>query len=268
MRRKPHVGVTLTQACFVTKSLARRDILHLLPRCGLPDMMIFHVKICTLMMIGIFPLAMVSCSSGPNQRPVRGERVLYRWYDDGGPGKVNIHISLLDQIAEFDRGGRKIGWCYVATGREGFGTKPGDYRITEKIVDKYSNRYGWIEDEFGNVVIPDARYNERVPEGMVYVPAPMPYWMRLTSYGIGMHGGLIPEPGQPASHGCIRLPKYFVPILFDSVEVGTPVTISEARASQGPQATPALPPQFDEGNRPMELRPQPVARPAEGFQGY
>ena len=72
----------------------------------------------------------------------------------------------------------------------------------------------------------DAR--DPVPEGMVYVPAPMPYWMRLTSYGIGMHGGLIPEPGKPASHGCIRLPKEFVPKLFDSVDVGTPVTITNA----------------------------------------
>ena len=69
---------------------------------------------------------------------------------------------------------------------------------------------------------------------MVYVPAPMPYWMRLTSYGIGMHGGLIPEPGKPASHGCIRMPKEFVPILFDSVVVGTPVTISHAKSKQGP----------------------------------
>jgi L,D-transpeptidase catalytic domain len=103
-------------------------------------------------------------------------------------------------------------------------------------VEKYSNRYGWIEDEFGNVVEPDAKHTDKVPEGMIYVPAPMPYWMRLTSYGIGMHGGLIPEPGKPASHGCIRLPKEFVPVLFDSVEVGTPVTITGEPSTQGPRA--------------------------------
>jgi hypothetical protein len=58
--------------------------------------------------------------------------------------------------------------------------------------------------------------------------------MRLTSYGIGMHGGLIPEPGKPASHGCIRLPKEFVPIVFDQVEVGTPVVITRDASRQGP----------------------------------
>jgi hypothetical protein len=181
-------------------------------------------------------LMMVSCavdSRSVTSVPVRkAERVMYRWYDDGGSGSVAIRISLSDQIAEFTRGGRDIGWSYVATGKESHGTKPGSYKITEKIVDKYSNRYGWFEDEWGNVTNPDAKYNDRVPPGERYVPAPMPYWMRLTSYGIGMHGGMIPEPGKPASHGCIRLPKDFVPQLYSAVVVGTPVTITNAPSKQ------------------------------------
>jgi hypothetical protein len=180
-------------------------------------------------------LGLSACQmAGPAPTPVRSQRVLYGWYDDGGPGEVSVTISLPDQIAGFHRAGRQIGWCFVATGREGYGTRSGNYRITEKIVDKYSNRYGYVEDEFGNVVKPSAKAGERVPEGMRYVPAPMPYWMRLTSYGIGMHGGIIPEPGKPASHGCIRLPMDFVPQLFAVVEVGTPVTITQSPATQGP----------------------------------
>jgi hypothetical protein len=173
----------------------------------------------------------VSCGTS-NPTPQRPQRVLHGWYDDGGPGKVSIRISLPDQIAEIKRGGREIGWCYVATGKEGHGTRAGSYAITEKIEDKYSNRYGWIEDELGNVVDGDAKPSDKVPKGMIYVPAPMPFWMRLTSYGIGMHGGLIPEPGKPASHGCIRMPKDFVPQLFDAVVVGTPVTITGARSKR------------------------------------
>jgi hypothetical protein len=173
----------------------------------------------------------VSCGTGdPRPTRPRPQRVLHGWYDDGGSGKVSIRISLPDQIAEIKRGERDIGWCYVATGKEGHGTRAGSYTITEKIEDKYSNRYGWIEDEFGNVVDGDAKPSDKVPEGMMYVPAPMPFWMRLTSYGIGMHGGLIPEPGKPASHGCIRMPKEFVPLLFDAAVVGTPVTITSAKS--------------------------------------
>jgi hypothetical protein len=181
-----------------------------------------------------------SCGvGGAKPVPPPPEPVLYGWYDDGGPGKVTVRISLPDQIAEYHRGGRPIGWSYVATGKEGHGTRAGTYRIMEKIEDKYSNKYGWIEDEFGNVVDGDAKVGDRVPKGMRYVPAPMPFWMRLTSYGIGMHGGLIPEPGKPASHGCIRMPKDFVPLVYDVVDVGTPVTITQEPSRHGP-ISPAL----------------------------
>ena len=186
---------------------------------------------------GVLAVVSASCGTGgnPTPSPWRAERVLYQWYDDGGPGKVSVSISLSDQVAEFRRGGRDIGWCYVATGKEGHNTCPGSYQIMEKIVDKYSNRFGWIEDEFGNVTNGDATPGTPVPQGMVYVPAPMPYCMRITGYGIGMHGGLIPEPGKPASHGCIRMPKEFVPELYEAVDVGTPVTITAGPARHHPQ---------------------------------
>lgn len=217
-------------------------------------------------------LLLASCSIDnrvvyrPQQRPV-----LHGWHDDGGPGKVTVRISLPDQIAEFQRGGRDIGWCYVATGKEGHGTRPGTYRIMEKIEDKYSNRYGWIEDEFGNVVDGDAKAGDPVPPGMKYVPAPMPFWMRLTSYGIGMHGGYIPEPGKPASHGCIRMPKEFVPILFDSVEVGTPVVITNEPSKHGPRIpseTPIPSDALESTGRVVSTRPLTAAeRVAYDVQG-
>jgi lipoprotein-anchoring transpeptidase ErfK/SrfK len=178
-------------------------------------------------------LALVSCASAPRiidkqrERPAqRAEYVMYEWYDDHGPGQVKMRINLSEQRATYTRGGRDIGWSYVATGKEGHGTPSGTYRITEKIVDKYSNRYGWIEDEWGNVTNADATPGTPKGPGERYVPAPMPYWMRLTSYGIGMHAGVIPEPGKAASHGCIRLPKELAPVLFSAVSVGTPVSIT------------------------------------------
>ena len=58
----------------------------------------------------------------------------------------------------------------------------------------------------------------------------MPYWQRITGYGIGMHVGNIPTPGQPASHGCIRMPKEFAPLLYEVTKVGTPVTIEYGKS--------------------------------------
>lgn len=169
--------------------------------------------------------AMTSCTPHQPEPPLRAQRVMYGWHDDGGPGEVKIRINLTSQRAFYTRGGRPIGWSFVATGKEGHGTPTGTFKITEKVVDKYSNAYGWIEDEFGNTVIGDATPKTPVPPGCVYLPAPMPYWMRLTDYGIGMHAGLIPVPGETASHGCIRLPKPLAPLLYDAVDIGTAVTI-------------------------------------------
>lgn len=219
-----------------------------------------HVLIARLSGVSCLALALMasSCapvSSGPMSRP-RAERKLYGWNDDGGEGKVTVRISLSDQIAQFKRGDREIGWCYVATGKEGHSTAAGSYTITEKIEDKYSNRYGWFEDEFGNVTDNDAKYNDKVPAGMVYKPAPMPYWMRLTSYGIGMHGGIIPLPGEPASHGCIRIPKDVVPRIFEVVKVGTPVVITHAPSNREIPGE-ALPQdvEFTRGERPPAAAP-------------
>jgi lipoprotein-anchoring transpeptidase ErfK/SrfK len=150
---------------------------------------------------------------------------MYEWHDVGGPGAISVQIDLSDQVATIKRGGQEVGWCFVATGIEGRGTRPGNYTVTEKIVDKHSNKYGWIENELGEVVDDDASPGDRVGPGERYMPAPMPYWMRLTSYGIGMHVGKIPNPGEPASHGCIRMPQEFVPLLFEQVKLGTPVKI-------------------------------------------
>ncbi len=150
---------------------------------------------------------------------------MFQWYDDEGTGAVSVSINLSDQIATIKRGSREIGWAFVATGKEGRSTRPGSYSIMEKIVDKHSNKYGWIENEFGEVTDDDASPGDPLEPGEFYMPAPMHYCMRLTSYCIGMHVVNIPQPGEPASHGCIRMPREFVPTLFDKVKVGTPVKI-------------------------------------------
>jgi hypothetical protein len=62
----------------------------------------------------------------------------------------------------------------------------------------------------------------RVPAGGKFIPAPMRYFMRFEGAN-GMHAGYL--PGYPASHGCVRLPEQNAIAFFNSVEVGTPVTV-------------------------------------------
>lgn len=154
-----------------------------------------------------------------------GSRFSY-WNLDPGDGPLKVTIDLSDQAAYFDRGTVRIGRSRVATGLPGRSTPVGSYSITEKTVNKESNLYGQIIAADGTVLVSaaDSR-KDTAPEGAQYVGAPMPYWMRLTSKGIGMHAGPIPNPGSPASHGCIRMPERMARTLFNNVEIGTPVKI-------------------------------------------
>lgn len=151
---------------------------------------------------------------------------LYEWNPEVLYGEPSIVIDLRIQRAEVYIGGLFAGWSVVATGKEGYNTPAGDYTILQKLVDKHSTLYGKIVDAYGNTVKADADVRRHsVPPGGRFVFAPMPYWMRLTWRGIGMHAGPIPRPGRPASHGCIRLPRDFAIQLFQIVRIGTPVQI-------------------------------------------
>lgn len=161
----------------------------------------------------------------PSQQPAPEPDVLYEW--NGNGRKVSrIEIDVDEQKAVFYDGPEQIGWGMVATGIRHFATPKGQFTITEKVPNKRSNLYGRIYDGRGKLSAVNARRGvHRIPPGGRFRGAKMPYFMRLTKGGVGMHGGPIPEPGTPASHGCIRLPKDLAPVVFEHVRVGTPVRI-------------------------------------------
>ena len=82
--------------------------------------------------------------------------------------------------------------------------------------------YGKIVDAHGNTIVADADADMRVPPGGKFIPAPMHYFMRFSGAD-GMHAGYL--PGYPASHGCVRMPEQYAIVIFNSVSIGTPVTV-------------------------------------------
>ena len=151
---------------------------------------------------------------------------MYDWQGDDVTGPLKVKINLTEQKAQLFKGGKNVGWTYVATGVATRPTPTGNFSIIEKKADKASNRFGVIVDADGSVVNSDATNGvTHVPPGGHFVGAPMPHWMRLTNYGVGMHAGYIPNPGSTASHGCIRLPAYIAEKLFENAVLGTDVSI-------------------------------------------
>ncbi|MES2709096.1 MAG: L,D-transpeptidase [Verrucomicrobiota bacterium] len=151
--------------------------------------------------------------------------MLYEWNGDHLSGPVNVKIVLSEQKAHITRGGEEAGWTYVAAGTPGHPTPPGSFRIIEKVADKHSNSWGVVKDADGIIVETDAKRGRTpVPPGGQFIGAPMPFWMRISG-PIGMHAGHIPNPGDPASHGCIRLPQDMAEKLFSITRLGTPVQV-------------------------------------------
>ena len=166
-------------------------------------------------------------TAGVEQLREGGVRTQYSyWSDEGAGAPLRVRIDLSDQTAYFFRGDVKVGQSRVATGRAGHSTPTGSFTISEKVASKRSTLYGRIYDANGNLKVADADTRlHPVPKGGKFIGCSMPYWMRLTGSGIGMHVGPIPNPGSPASHGCVRMPREMARALFGKAPIGTRVTI-------------------------------------------
>lgn len=112
------------------------------------------------------------------------------------PEDLHIEVNLAQQRAAVLKGGVAILTSACSTGRDGFGTPPGTYVITDK---------------------------DRNHRSTIY-KVPMPYFMRLNCRDFGMHEGVVSSPH--ASHGCIRLPGDTARRLFSEIPVGTVVQIN------------------------------------------
>ena len=148
----------------------------------------------------------------------------------------------------------------VATGKASHPTPKGSYKILEKKEHHSSNLYGRIVSSSGSTVVSDADTRDHgVPQGGRFVGAPMPYWMRMTTTGVGMHVGNVPGH-RTASHGCIRLKKDTAVQLFSILDVGSPVKVdSFAPTLGGPLGTDSV--VVAEVTAKPRPRPRPKAKP-------
>ncbi|BDS06130.1 hypothetical protein NT6N_11700 [Oceaniferula spumae] len=150
-------------------------------------------------------------------------------YREADPTKTRIEVSIWDQKAWLlDEQGRVILKTNVSTGVPGHETPTGEHKVVEKLEHKRSNKYGkFVDAKTGKVIVEKNWLHEGPPpEGSVYEGTDMPYWMRLTWDGIGMHVGKFPTHTR-CSFGCIRVYHKAQPLIYRKTRVGTRVSISE-----------------------------------------
>lgn len=143
-----------------------------------------------------------------------------------GVKKQKVVISLDEQRGRYYIDNTVAMDFPVSTGVSKYPTPAGHYKIIEKKPDHSSNLYGKMYDAEGKCIDTDAKSSDLIPEGGKFVGSPMPYWMRLTGNGVGMHIGKVGR--RPLSHGCIRLQKPVAKDLYSRLPMKTPVTIQHA----------------------------------------
>ena len=147
------------------------------------------------------------------------------WRNDDVRGAAKIVVHVGEQRAYFYKGHQLIGESTVSTGKRGFDTPPGHYRVIQKDRDHVSSEFGDYITASGDVVESniDVRKDPQ-PAGTHFDGARMPYFMRFNG-GYGMHAGYVPR--FRASHGCIRLPARMARHFFENAPENTPVIVRE-----------------------------------------
>jgi lipoprotein-anchoring transpeptidase ErfK/SrfK len=139
------------------------------------------------------------------------------------PENARIQVSLSGLRAKVFLGEEIAIDTPVSPGKKTHPTPTGEFTIIGKKKDHHSNLYGTIYNSEGDRVTSGDIRKNTVPKGGKFVGAAMPYWMRLTNTGVGLHTGYVPS--YPVSHGCIRLPKPIAPVIFAKAKIGTQVII-------------------------------------------
>jgi|GEM_PF-4434664 len=148
------------------------------------------------------------------------------WWNINPSEKVTkLEINLSEQKLYVYQGGRLAAISPICSGTKDHPTPLGRFTVINKEILHRSNRYGCFVDSKGKIIYANATVGMTPPAGLHYEPADMPFFLRLTDDGVGLHGGYL--PGYAASHGCVRLPKSFAQDLYPLVPLGTPVVVRD-----------------------------------------
>ncbi len=109
------------------------------------------------------------------------------------PGN-HVEVDRARQLLLVVRGGRVKAAYAVSTGKRGFETPRGTFRVYRKQVQGWSYQYA--------------------------VPLP---WVSYFFRGYALHAGTI--PGYPASHGCVRVPPPFASDIYRRTPTGSSVWV-------------------------------------------
>jgi len=151
-------------------------------------------RLAVLTVAGLAALAATAAIDSADARSSRDKRDEFGQSRAGAP--LLAVVALGEQrVTIYNADGRML-QSPVSSGATGLETPAGIYSVVQKNEVHQSNVY-----EDGN----------------------MPFMQRITWTGIALHAGVL--PGQPASHGCVRMPHAFAQRLFPLTDIGMRVVV-------------------------------------------
>lgn len=140
-------------------------------------------------------------------------------------GRTSIVVRKRAQEADLYKGRTLVAVAHISTGREGYDTPAGHFRVIRRDQDHRSGLYGDYVDGSGRIVKANVDVRKTAPPPHShFLGAPMPFYLEfLPSYGL--HAGHL--PGFPASHGCVRLSYWKARQFFNESRVGTAVVVRQ-----------------------------------------
>ena len=221
------------------------------------------------------PAALLSCllltqcgwlrREPPPEAPRPAFRIHPERYASLKPADARIRIDLAAQSATLlNRHGETVIETDISTGKPGHETPTGRFQVLEKLESKRSNIYGRYFDALTGHEIGQSWTFESPPKGAIYEGFEMPFWMRLTYDGVGIHTGHV-VPRTAVSFGCIRVPESVQPLIFEKCRVGTRVDIIPGQVPAPPEVDGAALTSHRTGANPQApTRPRSPAPPPPG----
>jgi hypothetical protein len=95
------------------------------------------------------------------------------WAGTGMASQTRVVINLSEQKAYLIKQGKVILVSPISSGRRGWSTPTGHFRVFSKDIDHRSGSFGSVIDAAGRVINSNATPGSHVPRGGHFQPAPM-----------------------------------------------------------------------------------------------
>ncbi len=149
----------------------------------------------------------------------------HRDHPSAAPERI-VKVSLENRVVYVLEGNRPLLIAPTCSGKPGYTTPTGQFRVRGKATRRRSGKYGFWVKESQAVEGTKAGGPPDKNAGWKYVGYPMPFWIGFLP-GYGFHEGFLWST--PGTHGCLHLTGRDAERFYELIGLGTPIFIAQTQ---------------------------------------